>query len=147
MSTTTETDSLVLDGELKEEFSRNSFNPCVGTQLLSEGERSRIWFIRLEPGERLGFHRHVLDYSWTSLAAGKARSHINGGRPSDVVYFAGQTAHIQLGAGEFLLHDLENVGSTPLIFITVEHLDSSNPPIPPPAGTVPCRLGIGAIAA
>ena len=32
-------------------------NPCVGTTLLSENERTRVWIIRLAPGERTGFHR------------------------------------------------------------------------------------------
>ena len=53
-------------------------NPCVGSTLLSENERTRVWIIRLAPGERIGFHRHVLDYFWTSVSGGRARQH--GGR-------------------------------------------------------------------
>ena len=47
-------------------------NPCVGSTLLSENERTRVWIIRLAPGERIGFHRHVLDYFWTSVSAAAA---------------------------------------------------------------------------
>ena len=43
-------------------------NGCVGSTLLSENERVRVWIIRLAPGERIGFHRHVLDYFWTSVS-------------------------------------------------------------------------------
>ena len=42
-------------------------------------------------------------------------------------YSAGETRHFHFGAGEYLLHDIENVGDGELIFTTVEHLDSENP--------------------
>ena len=47
--------------EIKAEFEREAKNPnpCVGTRLLSENERCRVWTITLKPGERVGFHRHV----------------------------------------------------------------------------------------
>ena len=58
--------------ELKTEFERESRqnNGCVGNQLLSETDKVRIWIIRLAPGERIGFHRHVLNYFWTSVNGG-----------------------------------------------------------------------------
>jgi quercetin dioxygenase-like cupin family protein len=133
----TSPDTTALDDALRAEFERNAFNPCVGSILLSENERARVWYIRLEPGERIGFHRHVLDYFWTALSAGRARSHINGGPPKDAEYFAGQTSHMRFGPGEFMLHDLHNIGETPLVFVTVEHLDSANPPLPLPADVRP----------
>src|SRR5262249_20211380 len=43
------------------ERERQNNNGCVGTTLLSESDRVRVWIIRLAPGERIGFHRHVLD--------------------------------------------------------------------------------------
>ena len=54
--------------EIKAEFERESRhnNGCVGTELLSETDQVRVWIIRLRPGERVGFHRHVLNYFWTS---------------------------------------------------------------------------------
>ena len=125
------------DPALQAEFERNAFNPCVGQILLSESERARIWYMRLEPGERIGFHRHVLDYFWTALSAGQAISHVNGGEPKASSYYAGQTSHMRFGAGEFMVHDLHNIGDTPLVFVTVEHLESANPPLPLPAGVTP----------
>src|SRR4051794_22237069 len=43
--------------ELQAEFEReaNNPNPCVGSMLLSENERTRVWMIKLAPGERIGF--------------------------------------------------------------------------------------------
>ncbi|MFK8252989.1 cupin domain-containing protein [Ancylobacter terrae] len=141
----TQTD-FVLDAALAAELQRNAFNPCVGTILLSQSERARVWFIRLEPGERIGFHRHVLDYFWTALTAGKAVSHINGGPPRASEYFAGETRHLTFAAGEFMLHDLHNVGDAPLLFVTVEHLDSANPPLPLPDGVTARGLAPGMLA-
>jgi hypothetical protein len=133
----------VLDDALRTELARNEFNPCVGTILLSQSERARVWSIRLDPGERIGFHRHVLDYFWTALSAGRARSHVNGSTPTETEYFAGQTSHMRFGPGEFMLHDLHNIGETPLLFITVEHLESSNPPLPLPLSVTPRGLEPG----
>jgi quercetin dioxygenase-like cupin family protein len=132
-----ETGAFALDAPLQAEFEKNAFNPCVGSILLSQSDRARVWYIRLEPGERIGFHRHVLDYFWTALSAGRARSHINGGPPREASYFAGQTSHMRFGPGEFMLHDLHNIGDTPLVFVTVEHLESANPPLPLPPSVAP----------
>jgi len=136
-----------LDKALKAELDRNEFNPCIGQILLSESERARVWFIRLEPGERLGFHRHVLDYFWTALTAGKARSHINGGAPVEASYVAGQTRHLSFAPGEFMIHDLQNIGSRPLLFMTVEHRQSGNAPLPLPPSVRPQGLPEGALLA
>ncbi|QJP14241.1 hypothetical protein G3545_11625 [Starkeya sp. ORNL1] len=132
-----------LSDALQQELARNAFNPCVGHILLSESERARVWFIRLAPGERIGFHRHVLDYFWTALTAGVAVSHINGGPPKRAEYFAGETRHMSFARGEYMLHDLHNVGSQDLLFITVEHLPSANDPLPLPADVVPQGLPAG----
>jgi hypothetical protein len=42
---------------VRDEFARNQHNGCVGTALLSETDRVRVWTIRLNPGERIGFQR------------------------------------------------------------------------------------------
>jgi quercetin dioxygenase-like cupin family protein len=126
-----------LTPELAKEFDQNQFNPCVGSVLVSQSERNRVWYIRLKPGQRIGFHRHVLDYFWTCLTGGEACSRINGGKPVSRAYVAGETMHMQYGAGEFMIHDLENTGDSDIAFITVEMLESANKPLPLPDGIVP----------
>ena len=69
----------------------------------------------------------MLDYFWTALTAGAARSHYHDGRIAEVSYAAGDTQHHRYGPGEFMIHDLENIGETELVFATVEFLDSANP--------------------
>ena len=107
--------------ELVEEFTVNAHNPRVGGTLLSETAGLRVWDIRLEPGQRLGAHRHVLDYFWTAVTSGRGRQHVGDGTTREVSYSVGETRHFTFGPGEYLLHDLENIGDTTLVFVTVEH--------------------------
>ncbi len=120
--------------EIAAEFEREKKNPngCVGQRLLSESDRVRVWEIRLKPGERFGFHRHVLDYFWSVFTNGRARAHLNDGTTVENTYTAGETRHETHAAGHYKVHDLENIGDTELIFATVEFLDSANKPLPVP---------------
>lgn len=104
-------------------------NGRVGTRLVSETDTVRVWHIVLSPGERLPAHCHVLDYFWTATAPGRARSHTPDGRVVEVSYAEGETKHLTFGPGEFMIHDLENVGDTTLRFTTVEFKKSANKPL------------------
>lgn len=121
--------------ELKAEFEREASNPnhCVGTHFLSEDSRCRVWMIQLKPGERVGFHRHILDYFWTSVNGGRGRQHLMDGSTVEYTYVPGETRHETYAAGEYKVHDLENIGDKDMIFMTIEFLDSANKPMPVPA--------------
>jgi len=125
--------------DIAAEFEREAKNPnpCVGSTLLSENERSRVWIIRLAPGERIGFHRHVLDYFWTAVNGGRARQHVHDGTTVEYTYAPGETRHETYGPGEFKVHDLENLSDREMIFMTVEFKDSANKPMPLPANVRP----------
>ena len=116
---------------LTQEFQRESGQPngCVGSELLSETANTRVWMIRLQPGERIGFHRHVLNYFWTSVNGGRGRQHLMDGTTVEYSYHPGETRHETYGAGEFKVHDLENLGDQEMIFNTIEFLDSANKPL------------------
>jgi beta-alanine degradation protein BauB len=118
----------------QEDIEKHRHNPCVGGTLVSEGKRARVWQIWLQPGERLPFHRHVLDYFWTVTSAGRSRSYYEDGKVVEIDNEVGDTAHLHFGKGEYLLHDLNNVGDTVLGFVTVEFLESDNEPLPLPEG-------------
>jgi quercetin dioxygenase-like cupin family protein len=119
---------------IKAEFDRESRqrNGCVGTELLSETDKVRVWIIRLKPGERVGFHRHVLDYFWTSVSGGRGRQHLMDGTTVEHEYAPGETRHETYGPGQYKVHDLENLSDREMIFNTVEFLDSANKPLPIP---------------
>ncbi len=117
--------------DIQTEFERESRqnNGCVGTELLSETDKVRVWIIRLQPGERAGFHRHVLDYFWTSVNGGRARQHLMDGSTVEHSYYPGETRHETYGPGEYKVHDLENLSDREMIFNTIEFLDSANKPL------------------
>lgn len=115
---------------IRADFTLNAYNGRVGSRLLSASERVRVWDILLQPGQRVGAHRHVLDYFWVALVAGRSIQRTADGTTREVSYTAGESHHFTFGPGEYLLHDLENVGPTALAFVTVEFLDGHNTPLP-----------------
>ena len=98
-------------------------NFVVGTRLLFENERIRVWDITLQPGERLDFHRHRTSYFYRCEAGGRIRVGTPEGdgaeyeSPLDEVHFH------EIGPDDLVVHDLENVGETTVRFTTVELLD------------------------
>lgn len=114
--------------ELAQELNEGKISGAVGHELVSETQRVRIWSIRLKPGERIGFHRHVLDYFWTAVTDGRSLSHYSDGKVAETNYTAGDTKHFTFGSGKSMVHDLHNIGDSELAFTTVEFLDSANPP-------------------
>jgi beta-alanine degradation protein BauB len=118
--------------ELQQEYEENAFNGCVGSTLVSETDRVRVWHLRLPPGKRCNFHRHQLNYFWTAHASGRARGFYNDGRIVDVDHYVGETKHFVFGEHEFFVHSVQNIGDTELLFTTVEFKDGVNPPLPVP---------------
>ncbi len=111
------------------ERERGNHNGCVGRTLVSENDRVRVWMIRLAPGERISFHRHVLDYFWICVTGGRGRQHVNGGKTVEYTYRPGETRHETYAAGEHKVHDLQNIGGKEMVFITVEFVESANKPL------------------
>jgi beta-alanine degradation protein BauB len=89
----------------------------------------RVWAIGLGPGQRLSFHSHVFDYFWTAVTGGRGRSHFGDGEVSDTVYKTGDIKHLTFNEGDLMIHDVENIGDTELLFTTMEFLDSPNAPL------------------
>ena len=114
---------------LRAELETGRRNGRVGSRIVSESDRVRVWLIEMQPGERLPFHTHVLDYFWTATSPGKARSRYADGRVAEVEYALGDTKHFHFAKGESMTHDLENIGDTVLCFTTVEFFDSENKPL------------------
>ncbi|MGV1795276.1 hypothetical protein [Rhizobium sp. A37_96] len=99
----------------------------VGQTIVSETDMVRIWHISLEPGERLGFHRHELDYCWIAINAGRSRSVFSDGNIVDTDYKAGDCKIFAFDKGENMVHDLTNIGDTSLAFTTIEFKGSLKP--------------------
>src|SRR5437660_11862182 len=96
---------------LKAEFAREAGSPngCVGSELLSETDRLRVWTIRLKPGERFGFHRHVLDYFWTAVSGGRGRQPLMGGTTAEYSSPPRETPHEPYRPAECKVHAPEHI--------------------------------------
>ncbi|MEM9220986.1 MAG: hypothetical protein AAGB11_01105 [Pseudomonadota bacterium] len=122
-------DKSVFDGwpeGLYKDMIANEFSGVVGSTLVSETDQLRVWHLRLPPGYRCPFHRHVNPYFWSCLTNGKARGYFSNGTVRDTEHHAGETKHFHYGEGEYMLHSVENIGETELIFTTVEFIDGPN---------------------
>lgn len=120
--------------ELIEEMKQSRNNGCVGSILVSETPQVRVWHLRLPAGYRCPFHRHVNPYFWSSHNDGRARNYFSSGEIKEVNHFAGETRHFYYGGDEYMLHSVENIGDTELLFTTVEFIDGENEPLEIPDG-------------
>lgn len=117
---------------LEKDMLENEYNGCVGSVLVSETDKVRVWHLSIPRGKRCNFHRHVLTYFWTAHNPGKARNYYEDGSTRETEHYKGETKHLKFGPGEYMLHCVENIGDTDLYFTTVEFLDSANKPLPVP---------------
>ena len=94
----------------------------VGTTVWFENDRIRVWEILLQPGERGAFHSHVTNYFWTVVEASRGLQRFADGTFVVRDYLVGETKYLEHTPETALIHDLENVGNSPLRFVTVELL-------------------------
>jgi quercetin dioxygenase-like cupin family protein len=111
--------------DFAEELEEAATNHDVGTMLVYENERIRVWEIKLSPGERGPFHAHVTNYFWTVVEPGRGLQRFSDGTFAVKDYVEGETKFLEHTPDTALIHDLENVGDTMLRFVTVELLDAS----------------------
>jgi hypothetical protein len=115
-----------------EEMLASQENGVVGSVLVSETDKVRVWHLRIPAGSRCGFHCHVNPYFWSAHNAGKARGYFGSGEIRDTEHYVGETKHFYYGEGEHMVHAVENIGDSDLYFTTVEFLDGPNDPWPIP---------------
>jgi hypothetical protein len=104
------------------ELERAQENTVVGSTLLFENDRVRVWDITLAPGERLAFHCHRLSYFYRCESAGLSRVRTPDGGVATYESLADEVTFHEIPAGETIVHDLSNAGMTMLRFTTVELL-------------------------
>jgi beta-alanine degradation protein BauB len=102
------------------ELARAPGNHAVGTALRFENDHVRVWEIVLGPGERGPFHVHDTTYFWTVVDPGRGLQRFADGTFVVREYQPGETKYLVHSPDRTLIHDLENVGSTTMRFVTVE---------------------------
>ena len=98
-------------------------NHDLGTSLWFENNRIRVWEVLLQPGERGPFHAHTSNYFWTVVEGSRGLQRFADGTFVVRDYQVGETKYLEHTPATALIHDLENIGATPLRFVTVEILD------------------------
>jgi quercetin dioxygenase-like cupin family protein len=91
----------------------------VGTELLFENDRVRVWDLRLAPGDRAGFHRHSHDYFFVVIGGGKLKSVRGDGSDWYETEMADGEVHFREIESEDV-HDAINVGEKAWRNIVVE---------------------------
>jgi hypothetical protein len=109
--------------ELPADVEHAETNYAIGTSLLGGNGRVNLWDVQLEPGERSPFHCHRTSYLVITHQGGLARAGFADGGADVFPHHAGEVTYVQVKAGDRLIHDLTNVGETPLGFTIVELLD------------------------
>ncbi|MGF1668608.1 MAG: cupin domain-containing protein [Acidimicrobiia bacterium] len=106
-----------------EELEAAPHNLDVGTSILFENHRIRVWDIILKPGERGPFHAHTRNYFWTVVEGSRGLQRFADGTFAVRDYLEGETKWLEHTPETALIHDLENIGDTDLRFVTVELFD------------------------
>ena len=102
-----------------DELEQAPSNRDLGTSLWFENEHVRVFEVRLEPGQRGPFHVHDEPYFWTVVEPGRGLQRFADGTYVVRDYVLGETRYLSHSPEDRLVHDLENVGSTTLRFVTV----------------------------
>jgi mannose-6-phosphate isomerase-like protein (cupin superfamily) len=107
--------------DFRDELATAAQNRQIGTTVLMENERVRVWDLTVEPGGRIPFHCHTTSYFFTCVEGGRMINRFPDGNQVTLDMDDGATWFSAIDA-EPEIHDLENVGPTRVRFITVELL-------------------------
>jgi len=91
----------------------------VGTRLLFENERVRVWDLCLEPGEATGMHAHNTDYLYVVIGDGELQRRDADGELGPVKHMADGDVVFRDVAGEDV-HEAVNSGKSSWRNIVVE---------------------------
>lgn len=91
----------------------------VGSKLLFENDRVRVWDLRLEPGESTGLHRHTSDYLYVVIGDGALQTAYADGSRDEPRQMKDGEVRFRAIEGE-TVHEAINVGEGPWRNIVVE---------------------------
>ncbi|MEO3772788.1 hypothetical protein [Micromonospora sp. B9E7] len=88
----------------------------VGTELVYQDDRVRIWTLDLAPGQETNIHQHPCDYVYVVLSPGQTETVCTDGTVLPGDDKVGDAVYHEAG----LPHLLRNVGATPYANVIVE---------------------------
>lgn len=107
--------------QLRDALKKGKNNTDVGEHLVFENDDVKVWVIHLPAKRSLPFHKHNKPYIYIAQSEGSSRSFYDDGRIIETTYSKGDTKHFPgLNEENHFIHNLENIGSTTLLFTTIE---------------------------
>lgn len=100
-------------------MSEQAISSDVGTKLLFENDRVRVWDLCLEPGQSSGLHRHTDDYFYVVIGDGTLQGADAAGNKKNAHTMQDGEVHFNELDGE-AVHEAINVGDGPWRNIIVE---------------------------
>ena len=104
-------------------MSEQTVSSEVGTRLLFENERVRVWDLQLAPGQSTGKHRHVHDYLYVVIGDGQLQAADEEGNNGEARDRQDGEVVFNALAGEDAVLEAINVGEGPWRNIIVELKD------------------------
>jgi hypothetical protein len=96
----------------------------VGTRLLFENDRVRVWDLRLAPGESTGLHLHLTDYLYVVIGDGSLQTiHADGRRDPPRAMQDGDVRFRTVDGAS--VHEAVNAGDAPWRNIVIELKDNA----------------------
>ena len=102
-----------------------SVSNSVGTKLLFENDRIRVWEMRLEPGQSCELHQHVNDYVFVNLTRAQVELLERGNEPLSRSLDEGFVQYTVVGRDGQPAHVLRNAGASELRQILIEFIGKS----------------------
>ncbi len=96
-------------------------NHDIGTAVLFENDRVRVWDLAVDPGQRLPFHSHPSTYFFVCVEGGRVINRMPDGNQVTADFADGDTWFSEHN-DEPEIHDLENIDGTRVRFMTIELL-------------------------
>jgi quercetin dioxygenase-like cupin family protein len=100
-------------------LNRREISQDVGTRLLFENDRVRVWDLRLAPGESTGLHRHTTDFLYVVIGDGTLQTVFPDGTREPPRDMRDGDVRFRDVADE-TVHAAANVGDSPWRNIVVE---------------------------
>jgi quercetin dioxygenase-like cupin family protein len=98
---------------------QSEISSAVGTRLLFENDRVRVWDLQLAPGESTGLHRHTTDFLYVVIGDGKLQTAFPDGSREPPRHMNDGDVRFRT-VGNESVHEAINVGNTPWRNIVVE---------------------------
>ena len=96
-----------------------SISTQVGSRLLFENDRVRVWDLRLSPGQSTGLHRHTTDYLYVVIGGGTLQGSDGAGNQKPAETMQDGDVRFRPVDGEDV-HEATNIGDADWRNIIVE---------------------------